>query len=146
MNSMLRLTTLIIFGKIHFLLISENEFFHKIRHAGITSLHGIQVLLIYHLANLTTIINYRPENPPILGAWKGIRDDGKTGLFDAKEVQPYIQIKTVNPRLRSIKVNRSSKYLFLLCQFLVIVLFILFFSAEVGPQWPGSPRFNNISI
>ena len=38
---------LIIFGKIHFLLISENEFFHEINvtelRDGITSLHGIHV-------------------------------------------------------------------------------------------------------
>ena len=31
-----RLTTLIILGKIHFLLISENEFFHEIKRDGIT--------------------------------------------------------------------------------------------------------------
>ena len=34
-------TALIIFGKIHFLLISENEFFHEIKRDGITSFHGI---------------------------------------------------------------------------------------------------------
>ena len=32
---------LIIFGKIHILLISEKEFFHEIKRDGITSLHGI---------------------------------------------------------------------------------------------------------
>ena len=31
-------TALIIFGKIHFLLISENEFFYEIKRDGITSL------------------------------------------------------------------------------------------------------------
>ena len=40
-----RLTALIIFGKIHFLLISENEFTHEIKRDGITSFHGIQVTL-----------------------------------------------------------------------------------------------------
>ena len=37
----------IIFGKVHFLLISENEFFHEINvtelRDGITGLHGIHV-------------------------------------------------------------------------------------------------------
>ena len=32
-----------IFGQMHFLLISENEIFHEIKHDGITSLHGIHV-------------------------------------------------------------------------------------------------------
>ena len=31
------------FGKIHFLLILENQFFHEIKLGGITSLHGIHV-------------------------------------------------------------------------------------------------------
>ena len=30
-----------IFCKMHFLLISENDFFHRIKRDGITSLHGI---------------------------------------------------------------------------------------------------------
>ena len=41
------------FGKIHFLLISENEFFHEINvtelRDGITSLHGIHVLVLVEL-------------------------------------------------------------------------------------------------
>ena len=35
--------TLIIFGKMPFLLTSENEFTHEIKYDGITSLHGIHV-------------------------------------------------------------------------------------------------------
>ena len=38
---------LLFFGKIQFLLISENEFFHEIKCDGITSLHGIHVLQFY---------------------------------------------------------------------------------------------------
>ena len=42
---------LIIFGKIHFLLTSENEFFHEVNvtelRDGITSLHGIHELIIF---------------------------------------------------------------------------------------------------
>ena len=34
----------IICGEMHFLLISENLFFHDIKRDGITSLHGIHVL------------------------------------------------------------------------------------------------------
>ena len=34
-------TAPIIFGKVHFLLISANEFFHEIKRDGITTLHGI---------------------------------------------------------------------------------------------------------
>ena len=30
----------------HFMLISENELFHEIKRDGITSLHGIQVVLL----------------------------------------------------------------------------------------------------
>ena len=37
--------TLIIFGKRHFLLRSENEFILEIKRDGMTSLHGIHVLL-----------------------------------------------------------------------------------------------------
>ena len=36
---------LIIFGKMHFLLISENNFFHEIKRDGITSMHGIHVIV-----------------------------------------------------------------------------------------------------
>ena len=36
---------LIILGKIHFLLISANEFFNKIKRDGITILHGIHVMV-----------------------------------------------------------------------------------------------------
>ena len=39
-NERNRLTALIIFAKMHFLLISENELFHEIKLDGITSLHG----------------------------------------------------------------------------------------------------------
>ena len=35
----------IIFGEIHFLLTSKNEFFHEIKRNGITSLHGIHEML-----------------------------------------------------------------------------------------------------
>ena len=34
-------TAPIIFGKMHFLLISEHWFFHEIKRDGMTSLHGI---------------------------------------------------------------------------------------------------------
>ena len=34
------------FGKMHFLLISENEFTHEMKRDGITSLHGIHGQLI----------------------------------------------------------------------------------------------------
>ena len=40
------MTTLTIFGKMHFLLISENELFHEIKRDGITSLHGIHAKAI----------------------------------------------------------------------------------------------------
>ena len=41
-------TALIIFGKIHFLLISEKEFFHEIKRDGITSfMEFMQTLLLY---------------------------------------------------------------------------------------------------
>ena len=36
----------IICGEMHFLLISENLFFHDIKRDGITSLHGIHVVFI----------------------------------------------------------------------------------------------------
>ena len=39
-------TAPIIFGKMHFLLILENEFFHEIKSDGITSLHGIHVIQV----------------------------------------------------------------------------------------------------
>ena len=35
-----------IYDKIHFLLISENECFHEIKNDGITSLHGIYVVIL----------------------------------------------------------------------------------------------------
>ena len=41
-----QLTALMIFGKIHFLLISGNQFFHKIKRDGITSLHGIHLKVV----------------------------------------------------------------------------------------------------
>ena len=44
---------LIIFGKKHFLLISENVFFRDKKRDGITSLHGIHVIVLvyqYHLS------------------------------------------------------------------------------------------------
>ena len=37
----LAVPALIIFGKKHFLLISENEICHEIKHDGITSFHGL---------------------------------------------------------------------------------------------------------
>ena len=41
-------TTLIIFGKIHFLSISEKGDFHEIKCDGRTSVHGIHVLGLQH--------------------------------------------------------------------------------------------------
>ena len=40
-NTLRAVPALIIFGKIHLLLTSENDFFHEIKRDGITSLHGI---------------------------------------------------------------------------------------------------------
>ena len=40
-------TAPIIFGQMHFLLISENEIFHEIKRDGITSLHGIHVIISF---------------------------------------------------------------------------------------------------
>ena len=41
-NMIRTVPALIIFGKIHFLLTSENEFFHAIKRDGITRFHGIR--------------------------------------------------------------------------------------------------------
>ena len=50
LSSLVRIDSGVIFGKIHFLLISENEFFPEINvtelRDGITSLHGIHVKLL----------------------------------------------------------------------------------------------------
>ena len=40
-----RLNALVIFGKIHFLLISEKDFFHETKRDGVTSFHGIPDML-----------------------------------------------------------------------------------------------------
>ena len=45
-------SALVIFGKMHFLAISENEFFHEIKRDGITSLHGIHEQAAYKVLNL----------------------------------------------------------------------------------------------
>ena len=45
MSAMTQLTAPTIFGKMHFQLISEKEVTHEIKRDGITSFHGIHVLL-----------------------------------------------------------------------------------------------------
>ena len=47
-------TTLIIFGKMHFLLISENEFTHEIKRDGITSFTDFTCFFLKHSLGLIT--------------------------------------------------------------------------------------------
>ena len=47
---------LIIFGKMYFLLISENEFFHEVKRDGITSLHGIHDRVLSCMMHIYTVL------------------------------------------------------------------------------------------
>ena len=42
-----------LFDKINFLSISKNEFFHEIKHDGITSLHGVHDEFVIVVVNMT---------------------------------------------------------------------------------------------
>merc|ERR1719498_870629 len=55
---------LIIFCKIHFLLISENEFFHEMKCDGITSFHGIHAHMFHWAFNSTISTQILIFSPP----------------------------------------------------------------------------------
>ena len=87
-------TAPIIFGQMHFLLISENWVFHEIKRDGITSLHGIHDKLHLHFQAVSCLCRWvRDKDHQLHGLLAGFLAGWSMLFYRSSSIAMYVAIK-----------------------------------------------------